>query len=680
MRSSPVVLLVASAIMTILLLLPSVAPSRAHQAIDPKIMKSIQKAPAGMPSCYDGNGKPTAACIEKGRKLFETGTFGGNGRTCATCHPASNHFTIDVPFIKTLPRTDKLFVHEQVAALRELETPLLRKDGLICENLDGFADDPTARQSCVLRSVIATEGLKFTTAPDFFEGNDTTPAQGATFTPARPVFPLAETLGWGGDGSPGDGSLRNFAIGAVVQHFPKTLMRTPGIDFVLPTEDELNAMEAFQLSLGRQTEMSLSPDPLANNSRFNCTAFNNTAACGANSTFKLQTMDQLKAWLAVKPPLQGTLITFKDQMVERGQILFFGGFPSRPDINGNARDIRSCSGCHVQAGAGSAMAPNSAISGNRSRATGASEDPRSPLCDTAAWGKIFNADGGFGQAAEGFPTTSNTCEISASTIFTPIAGCFKTFTRTPVATTPPLSNPNIPGGSVLADVGNRYAISRKDLCTETASVPDEQVYFKGTSFFSTPSVIEAASTIPLFHNNIVDTVEDGVSFYASDVFNESVSGAGNRMVLGAGTVNEAADQLNIPRDIGAFMRAINSLNNLNIAITYIDSARAAVNKTNEKVRNAKLAFDLVTDAVDVLTPGGPAAKNYLGYVGSYSLFDAAVLTAINSAKSKLTINGNTQAGFNKLTLQQLNSARSEIVAACRAMLTTDAQAACPANL
>ena len=50
--------------------------------------------------------------------------------------PAYNHFTIDVHYIKTLPSTDKLFVLEQEEALRELKTPLLRKYGLICENLD----------------------------------------------------------------------------------------------------------------------------------------------------------------------------------------------------------------------------------------------------------------------------------------------------------------------------------------------------------------------------------------------------------------------------------------------------------------------------------------------------------------------------------------------------------------
>jgi nitrite reductase/ring-hydroxylating ferredoxin subunit len=67
--------------------------------------------------------------------------------------------------------------------------------------------------------------------------------------------------GWSGDGAPGDGSLRSFATGAVIQHFTKTLNRVPGVDFRLPTDEELDALEAFQLSLGRQQDLAL-PLPL----------------------------------------------------------------------------------------------------------------------------------------------------------------------------------------------------------------------------------------------------------------------------------------------------------------------------------------------------------------------------------------------------------------------------------
>ena len=42
-----------------------------------------------------------------------------------------------------------------------------------------------------------------------------------------------------------------------VQHFTKTLDRVEGVDFRLPTNAELDALEAFQRSLGRQEEVDL---------------------------------------------------------------------------------------------------------------------------------------------------------------------------------------------------------------------------------------------------------------------------------------------------------------------------------------------------------------------------------------------------------------------------------------
>ena len=67
----------------------------------------------------------------------------------------------------------------------------------------------------------------------------------------------AEMTGWSGDGSPGTGSLREFAIGAVTQHFTKSLNRVEGRDFKLPKSSQLDAMEAFQLSLGRDADFNL---------------------------------------------------------------------------------------------------------------------------------------------------------------------------------------------------------------------------------------------------------------------------------------------------------------------------------------------------------------------------------------------------------------------------------------
>ena len=77
--------------------------------------------------------------ISQGAQLFFEETFSGNGRTCGTCHPASNNFTIDPAFIATLPANNPLFVAEFNPALAQLERPqLMRQFGLILENLDGL--------------------------------------------------------------------------------------------------------------------------------------------------------------------------------------------------------------------------------------------------------------------------------------------------------------------------------------------------------------------------------------------------------------------------------------------------------------------------------------------------------------------------------------------------------------
>jgi cytochrome c peroxidase len=183
-------------------------------------------------SAHSGN-----ALVDQGRQLFNAETFGGNGRTCATCHPASNNFTIDPTFIASRPASDPLFVAERVPALAALENPLLmRQVGLILENLDGF-DRPG-----VMRSVPHTFALRTSLTPATFDGSSRPPNQ---------------RTGWSGDGAPGGGTLRDFAVGAVTQHFPRTLARQNGSDFRLPTDAELDAMEAFQLSLGRQAELNV---------------------------------------------------------------------------------------------------------------------------------------------------------------------------------------------------------------------------------------------------------------------------------------------------------------------------------------------------------------------------------------------------------------------------------------
>jgi mono/diheme cytochrome c family protein len=234
---------------------------------------------------------PKAALIARGRALFFDETFGGNGRTCGTCHRQEENFGLTPAFIATLPKDDPLFVAEFVPELKEnFENPrLMREFALILENLDGF-DSLATRFT--MRGVPHTLALATSVA-----------------SPAGP------RTGWSGDGAPADGSLRSFAVGAVIQHFTKSLERVPDVDFRLPTDEELDALEAFQLSLGRQQDLAL---PL---------------------------------------PLKGTVAS-------RGQSIFLDG------------TLGKCNTCHANAGANAVLGGQSA--GNANFDTGVEDLPDQP--------------------------------------------------------------------------------------------------------------------------------------------------------------------------------------------------------------------------------------------------------------------------------------------------------------
>ena len=267
---------------------------------------------------------PDAELIEKGRQIFFNETFEGNGRTCGSCHPAENNFAIDPAFIASLPDDDPLFVAEFNPDLKEnFENPrLMREFGLIIENLDGFDD---LANKFTLRGVPHTLGLL----------NSIDSSQGPR-------------TGWSGDGSPGDGTLRSFAIGAVIQHFTKTLNRVAGVDFRLPTDAELDALEAFQFSLGRQEELTL---PL---------------------------------------PLKGTV-------AKRGQEIF------------NSLTLGKCFACHFNAGANGAPAIFGANAGNLNFNTGVEDLPDQPQDLT---GELVPPDDGFGVPGDGTFNTPSLIEAA----------------------------------------------------------------------------------------------------------------------------------------------------------------------------------------------------------------------------------------------------------------------------
>lgn len=440
-------------------------PAAAQQfGVDPEVVDLVEDAP---PLATDADGS-----VLEGLRLFMRETFGGNGRVCASCHPPTNNFTIDPAFIRRLPRRDPLFVAEFDPKLRDLERPLLmRRFGLILENLDGF-DKPG-----VMRSVPHTLGLSQSIAKD--KGSDD-----------RPPFPLAEMTGWSGDGSPEDGSLRNFALGAVMQHFPRTTERqgcdadqfnsvSNNCDFRIPNAAELDAMEAFQLFLGRQSEVNITPDSGASDEIFFC-----------------------------------------DDFVEAGRLLF-------DDAPAAGNTTRSCAFCHNNGGA------NDSDGNGRVFATGANRHPNAPAC--RARGTV-PGDGGFGVVPY---TTEDGREMCGT---------------------------------------RRYF----------------EVAFRGEEKFNTPSLIEAADTPPFFHNNIVDTIEEAVEFYTTDVFGSSGSGGGRPFILNKREIEQ----------IAAMLRVLNALQNMKNGNRFDEIAkRQSAVRPQLAIAAVEVAASETEDAIEVLTRG-----------------------------------------------------------------------------
>jgi cytochrome c peroxidase len=302
-----------------------------------------------------------AQLIAEGEELFFEETFNGNGRTCGTCHPMENNLTIDPEFIATLPPDDPLFVAENNPDLSDLERPdLMREFGLIRENVDGFDD---------LDNKFAMRGVPHTLA---LPTSLLQPIIGADLPPNELIFP-AQMTGWSGDGAPGTGSLRDFAMGAVIQHFPLTLNRVPGIDFRLPDDAELDAFEAFQLSLGRQT------DPILD---------------------------------------EGNIIglQLRNPLASDGKTVFVNG--PRPDTH-NGR----CNTCHFNLGATSGrhvqIPPRPEEEGvNRNVATGAEFFP---LPDGSNRHEVLDipVDGGFGRVNRSVNVVDDKCDDGVTTAASP---------------------------------------------------------------------------------------------------------------------------------------------------------------------------------------------------------------------------------------------------------------------
>ena len=157
-------------------------------------------------------------------------------------------------------------------------------------------------------------------------------------TNPQTAFPARAALGWSGDGSPDDGALRNFAVGAVVQHLHQNAQ--PGRRHRLPPADRFGTRRAGGVPAVARAQHDANREPR----------------------------------------LAGALV-FVDPDVTAGQTLFHG-MPSE-------KGARNCSFCHNGGGALNAPLP---AGRNDQRATGAERSPRAPACTFP----VAPGDGAFG--------------------------------------------------------------------------------------------------------------------------------------------------------------------------------------------------------------------------------------------------------------------------------------------
>lgn len=214
--------------------------------------------------------------IDEGFRLFTAETFGGNGRTCSTCHIPKENYNIFPSSIKNMTDAQKALVFgSNVPGLENID--LINSHALF--NISGNALTHRADELDLFGTADHT-GPVFRSSMRIAAAEITATNASANF-PGSPLLPslcsqgaaagLLKQLGWSGDAPPGstvddddchthhgnfdslaDGSIRAFANGAIAQHNTKSLNRVAGLDFRFATATEADALGAFQSWLGRR--------------------------------------------------------------------------------------------------------------------------------------------------------------------------------------------------------------------------------------------------------------------------------------------------------------------------------------------------------------------------------------------------------------------------------------------
>jgi hypothetical protein len=125
----------------------------------------------------------------------------------------------------------------------------------------------------------------------------------------------------------------------------------------------------------------------------------------------------------------------------------------------------------------------------------------------------------------------------------------------------------------------------------------------GNGAMNVSSLIEAADTLPLFHNHSAATIEDAIAFYTTDAFAHSFAGSGGFPVPGE-PIPLSDEEIG---DLGRFLRVINVALNLQMALRRLEAGieiaglRQCDHEDTEIERQLyHLAAEELDDAVTVL--------------------------------------------------------------------------------
>jgi cytochrome c peroxidase len=239
-----------------------------------------------------------AADIERGRQIFTQETFGGNGRTCATCHVLELNGGLPPANVKqrlgTLATSfDPLFIAERNMNLNTLTVSAAVgfAEGAVLTGTAGGAAarvkvrarlsstrflvhggiDPLLTAGSAITDGSTTANVVSIVKGDLDGLEDVNRLRGPSVSPSfpdgralilenidgfelAPVFrksPHLQNLKFTGPFGFNDDvhSLEEFSVQAVRQHFPRSLQRREGIDFRLPTPEEQRLLKVFMRSL-----------------------------------------------------------------------------------------------------------------------------------------------------------------------------------------------------------------------------------------------------------------------------------------------------------------------------------------------------------------------------------------------------------------------------------------------